>query len=266
MHITRAGSVESFLISTVVVSFVGQIIPQAILPLYILEATGRFVWILRLLMYVLAVPAAIPAYGLRLLKRWRLRDRSGDMEGLLSTEELLEFVRLHEKGENMGGRLDDDLGKMIRSLLQKQLTRDRTLRHLERAERAIGASRESRTSDQVLPETTAITRVPSQSREGSTALEEEEASGMRNRGNRDGQTSGSTATTRSLVPNPLTVCALPRSIASRPVSLGAVVESLELGKGKLTSYSNSTTARKFRSRPSARSIFVGEREGKRSMP
>jgi CBS domain containing-hemolysin-like protein len=112
-----------YLISTTAIALFGEIIPQTIMPLYILEIGGRTMWLLKCLMLFLALPACIPAYALRKFKTWRVRAKQDKADGIMEADELVEFMRLHEQSQCFGGPLTDECGAMARSVVlgQRQL-------------------------------------------------------------------------------------------------------------------------------------------------
>ncbi len=109
-----------YLISTTAIALFGEIMPQAIMPLYILEIGGRTMWFLKCVMWILAIPACVPAYGLRRFRRWRERDQPEKADGIMEADELVEFIRLHEQSKCYGGPLTDECGTMVRAILSGQ--------------------------------------------------------------------------------------------------------------------------------------------------
>lgn len=117
-YLFKPSSSGAFLISTLAVALAGEIIPQSIIPLYVLEFGCRCIWVVKITMWLMA-PIAFPlAYALRLFKAWRTRGHSDIMDGLLPMNELVEFIRLHEQRERHGGVLADDAGLMVRTLME----------------------------------------------------------------------------------------------------------------------------------------------------
>ena len=116
-HLFPPGSWVAFGFSTVAVAIVGEIIPLAIIPMYVLEFAGRMMWFVNGLMWLMAVPACMFAYPLRVFKRWQKSRFPYRMDGILGLEELVEFVRLHEKGEGFGGTLEDGAGCIVRMMM-----------------------------------------------------------------------------------------------------------------------------------------------------
>lgn len=109
-----------FLISTTAVALFGELMPQAIMPLYIIEIGGHAMWFLKCVMWALAVPACIPAYALRRFRRWRERNKPEKADGILEADEMVEFLRLHEQSSGHGGPLTDECGSMVRDVLLGQ--------------------------------------------------------------------------------------------------------------------------------------------------
>lgn len=109
-----------YFISTTAIALFGEIIPQAIMPLYILEIGGRTMWFLKCVMLFLALPACVPAYALRRFRKWRVgenTDKTERTDGIMEADELMEFIRLHEQGQRFGGPLTDEGGAMARSIV-----------------------------------------------------------------------------------------------------------------------------------------------------
>lgn len=114
----KPSSYGAFVISTIAVALAGEIIPQSIMPLYILEFGGGCIWFVKITMWLMA-PIAFPlAYALGLFKTWRTRGQSDKMDGLLQINELVEFIRLHEQCEKNGGVLANEAGLILRTLVE----------------------------------------------------------------------------------------------------------------------------------------------------
>lgn len=106
------------MISSLAVALAGEIIPQSIMPLYVLEFGGACIWFVKVTMWLLA-PIAFPlAYVLRLFKAWRTRGKPNKLDGLLQMNELVEFIRLHEQREKHGGMLVNEAGLMARTFVE----------------------------------------------------------------------------------------------------------------------------------------------------
>lgn len=117
-HLFKPSSYGAFVISTLAVALAGEIIPQSIMPLYVLEFGGRCIWLVKITMWLMA-PIAFPlAYALRLFKVWRTRGQSDKMDGLLQMNELVEFIRLHEQCEKHGGVLANEAGLLVRTFVE----------------------------------------------------------------------------------------------------------------------------------------------------
>lgn len=109
-----------FLISSTVVVLFAEMIPQAVMPLYSLEFSGRSIWLIKLIMYLMALPACLLAFGLKKFRQWQRRVEQHKLDGILEMDELIEFVRLHEQGERHGGRLTDGAGTLVRTIMEYQ--------------------------------------------------------------------------------------------------------------------------------------------------
>ena len=120
-HLFSAGNRLSSLANNFVI-LVSQVGPVFVMPVFHLEVSGRFTWFVRGVMWFTAPATALPAYALRRLKQWKQRGQQAYMEGLLPLDELTEFIHLHEKGQGYGGTLDDHVGKAMRNLLERQVS------------------------------------------------------------------------------------------------------------------------------------------------
>jgi len=90
------------------------------MPLFVLEFAGRMMWFVRALMWLMAIPGVLFAYPLRLFKTWKKKRHPYKMDGILELDELIEFIRLHEHGEGLGGRLEDGVGCIVRMMMVQQ--------------------------------------------------------------------------------------------------------------------------------------------------
>ncbi len=119
-HLFPPGSWAAFAISTLCVTVIGEILPQAIMPLFVLEVAGRMMWFVKALMWLMAIPGVLFAYPLRLFKTLKKKRHPYKMDGILEVDELIEFIRLHEKGEGLGGNLEDGVGCIARMMMVQQ--------------------------------------------------------------------------------------------------------------------------------------------------
>ena len=71
-------------------------------------------------MWILAIPACIPACALRIARGWRGRKHADRRDGVLDLDELIEFVRLHQISCDFSGPLTDECGSLVRALLSSQ--------------------------------------------------------------------------------------------------------------------------------------------------
>ena len=184
----------SYLTGNVVI-LVGQVGPTIFMPVFHLEISGRFTWFVRFVMWFSAPVTVLPAFALRLLQQRRKRGQPVHMDGLLTLNELLEFIRLHEKGQGYGGTLDDHVGKVIRDLLEGQVG-EMPSTQVETEGSQAPQFTESIESTRVqslhqegsaalgIESTRSPTSIRSHCQEGSTAIEEVRAPGLRKRGER----------------------------------------------------------------------------------
>ncbi len=193
-HLFTAGSRGSIIMTNYVI-IVSQVVPAFIMPSYHLQLSGRLTWFVRSVMWLTAPAVAVPAYALRKL-RSRHTPHEDVMDGLLSLTELKEYIQIHEEGEGYGGTLEEHVGEKIRSLLDSQINKAATSRLVERA-----ASWTSELSGSVASasihslhhdgstaingeSTTEPTSMGSHRQEGSTAIENIPAPGLKKRGER----------------------------------------------------------------------------------
>lgn len=120
-HLLQA-SMRSSYIATNVVIMLSQVGPTFVMPVFHLEISGRFTWLVRFIMWLTAPVTVLPAYALRRLRICRRRGQQAHLDGLLPLNELIELVHLHEKSQGYGGTLDDHVGKTMRKLLERQVS------------------------------------------------------------------------------------------------------------------------------------------------
>ena len=192
-HLFAAGSFSSYLATNFVI-FSSQVGPTFVMPMFHLEVSGRFTWFVRLVMWLTAPVSMVPAYALRRLRKWRKRGHDIHMDGLLPLDELKEYIHLHEKGQGYGGTLDDRVGETMKNLLEEQMSREASSSNNEtEGSRPIQSSGSvSSTSLQLLhleesmsidaESTIRPTSNRSHRQEGSTAIEDAPAPGLRKRG------------------------------------------------------------------------------------
>ena len=112
------------------------------------------------------------------------------MEGLLPLDELTEFIRLHEKGQGYGGTLDDHVGKAIRTLLERQVSVEVFGVHAEleesRSIQPIESVRQYQDGSTAVGSdtTNGPTSIHLHRQDGSTAIEDLPALGLRKRSER----------------------------------------------------------------------------------
>ena len=69
----------------------------------------------------ITAPLSIPvAWVFRSIRIWTESRRPFRSEGILKNEELVEHLRLHERGAGLGGCVCDDVGAIARTLLMCQ--------------------------------------------------------------------------------------------------------------------------------------------------
>ena len=175
---------------------VSQVGPAFVMPVFHLEVSGRFTWLVRLIMWSTAPFTVLPAYALRRLKQWRKRGQHAHLDGLMPLNELIELIHLHEKGQGFGGTLEDRVGKSMRDLLQGQISREATITRVDTEGSRTTQSTESVDTTFIHPlhqegsaaveieRTSKPTIIRSHSLEGSTAVEDMRTPGLRKRSER----------------------------------------------------------------------------------
>lgn len=119
-HIFRPGFWLPFVLSTLIVSFMGQFVPYAVMPMYILRTAGKMTWFLGLIMWLTA-PASIPtAWIIKSGKAWRFRHGHRKLDSILQMDELEVFIKLHEVDEGLGGQVESDVGAVARGIIRNQ--------------------------------------------------------------------------------------------------------------------------------------------------
>ena len=192
-HLFLAGSLSSY-VTTNMVIVVSQIGPTFIMPFFHLEISGRCTWFVRFIMWFSAPVIMVPAYALRRFRRWRKRGQQAHMDGLLPLNELIEYIHLHEKGQGYGGTLDNHVGKAMRDLMEAQISSESSGRHVETKGSWSIQSSASAIVQSLNPEGSRVidaesavesTDIRSHHQEGSTALENVHAPGLKKRGDRN---------------------------------------------------------------------------------
>ena len=118
-HLWRTGAWYGYVASTVAGTVVGDILPQTIVSLFTMEVAVNMTWFAKILMGLMAIPA-LPFTGLlHLARRWRKKSNPYKMDGLLEIDELIEFIRIHEEGAELGGNLENGTGKMLRMMMKQ---------------------------------------------------------------------------------------------------------------------------------------------------
>lgn len=119
-HIFRPGYWLPFVLSTLIVAFMGQFVPYAIMPMYILRVAGQMTWLLEILK-CLTAPASVPtAWLIRCGKEWRFKHGHRKLESILQMDELEAFIKLHEVDEGFGGRVKEEVGAVARGVIRNQ--------------------------------------------------------------------------------------------------------------------------------------------------
>ena len=194
-HLFISGSHYSYITTNLIIG-VSQVGPCFIKPQLHLEITGRFIWFIRLIMWLTSPVIVLPAYALRQIRVWRRRGEQTLMDGLLPLDELKEFIRLHERGQGAGGMVDNHVGEAMRSLLAAQISGERSSRHVETerpwsiplsgsiASTSVHSLRREGSMAIDAESTVEPATIRPHNREGSTAIEDAPAPGLRKRGER----------------------------------------------------------------------------------
>lgn len=120
-HLFDAGNWKPFIFSTLLVAIVGELLPQAIMAMFILPLVHRCSWFVHGVMWLTAPLSAPIAWVFRCC---RLKAATPQMEGILKVDELGEFLRMHEIDQGWGGALDAHMGSLLRRILH---ARDETV-------------------------------------------------------------------------------------------------------------------------------------------
>lgn len=98
----------------------GQLVPFAIMPMYILRVAGKMTWLLEILKWLTA-PASVPtAWLIKSGKEWRFKRGHKKLESILQTDELEAFIKLHEVNEGFGGKVKEEVGAVARGIIRNQ--------------------------------------------------------------------------------------------------------------------------------------------------
>lgn len=113
-HLFEPGDWKPFIFSTLLVAAVGELLPQAIMPMFILPVVHRCSWFVHGVMWLTA-PLSAPIGWV--FRRCRLKAATAQMEGVLEVDDLGEFLRMHEVDQGWGGALELPIGSLLRRVL-----------------------------------------------------------------------------------------------------------------------------------------------------
>lgn len=116
-HLFDPGDWKPFIFSTLLVSIVGELLPQAIVPMFILPVVHRCNWFIHGVMWLTA-PLSAPIGWV--FRRCRLKAATAQMEGIFEVDDLGEFLRMHEVDQGWGGELDMPIGSLLRRVLESR--------------------------------------------------------------------------------------------------------------------------------------------------
>ena len=119
-HLFQAGALQPFICSTLIIAFVGELLPQALMPIFILNVAGRSKYILQGIMWTTAPLSAPIGWGFSKLRTWGQTGKPGFGDGILNNDELVEFVKVHEIGEGVNGKMPNGVGEVLRILEQRR--------------------------------------------------------------------------------------------------------------------------------------------------
>ena len=106
-----------FVVSTILLTLIGSLLPQAIMPLFTLMIASRMAWFITMLMWLTA-PLSVPlGFVFRWCKILGKRKEEWKSDGILGRDELAEFVRLHQIDAGLGGTLGNKLGDVVRGII-----------------------------------------------------------------------------------------------------------------------------------------------------
>ncbi|MCJ1384247.1 hypothetical protein MMC17_007363 [Xylographa soralifera] len=116
-HLFTPGAMLPFVVSTILLTLIGSLLPQAIMPLYTLMIASRMAWFITILMWLTA-PLSVPlGFVFRWCKILGKRKEEWKSDGILGRDELAEFVRLHQVDAGLGGKLGNKVGDLVRSII-----------------------------------------------------------------------------------------------------------------------------------------------------
>ncbi|MCJ1435711.1 hypothetical protein MMC27_005086 [Xylographa pallens] len=116
-HLFTPGAMLPFVVSTVLLTLIGSLLPQAIMPLYTLMIASRMAWFITMLMWLTA-PLSVPlGFAFRWCKILGKRKEEWKSDGILGRDELAEFVRLHQIDAGLGGKLGNKVGEFVRRII-----------------------------------------------------------------------------------------------------------------------------------------------------
>ena len=116
-HLFTPGAMLPFIVSTTLLTLIGSLLPQAIMPLYTLMIASRMAWFITMLMWLTA-PLSVPlGFAFRWCKILGKRKEEWKSDGILGRDELAEFVRLHQIDAGLGGKLGNKVGEFVRGII-----------------------------------------------------------------------------------------------------------------------------------------------------
>ncbi|KAI9819222.1 MAG: hypothetical protein M1827_007378 [Pycnora praestabilis] len=112
--------------STLGVAFLGDFLPQTLMPRHVLSMAEVLMPLVWVCMYVAAVPATVPV-GVSWLCRMGMWGKDigtgvemGWKRGILGTRALAEFVKCHERSQGNGGEVSHEAGRFIKAAFRMQ--------------------------------------------------------------------------------------------------------------------------------------------------
>ena len=119
-HLFRPGYWVPFLLSTLIVAVVGQLLPYAIMPMYILRIAGKMGWFFKIIKWGTCWVSVPTGWLIERGKEWRFKHGHRRLDGIFEMDELEVFLKLHEVEEGFGGKVKEEVGGVVRGIIRNQ--------------------------------------------------------------------------------------------------------------------------------------------------
>ena len=108
-----AGGDEGNLIMACCNILVTQVLLTVLEPSVRLQIAGRLAWFARSIMWLSALAVAVPAYALQQFRNLKNRGEPALPNGLMTPDELKEFIRIHEERGWLYGQVGEELRAVL---------------------------------------------------------------------------------------------------------------------------------------------------------